>query len=132
VFLFALLVLCDSLSKPNVEGVKYTSNCFLDIEAVLATTKKRLSREKIKCKDKKSVQQMIEERLWPAGGLHELRSHVETGWCYYDSLVALSQAGCCLSSSQLAFAFRYTIASLYSFEENARAMALEKTPLSGM
>ena len=78
------------------------------------------------------IQQEIEDQSrWPAGGLKELRSRHEAGWAYFDSLVALRQAGCQLEKSQLAFAFRYTVASLYACEENARAMAIEEVLLTG-
>jgi len=109
----------------------YTPNCFQDIDSIIATIKKQLNREGRVCAEKNTIKSMMEQRRWPKGGLQQLRDHIDAGWPYYDSLVALRQAGGTLSSSQLAFGFRYTIASLYGYEENARAMAIEEMTMSG-
>lgn len=120
---------CSRVKRPK--GVEYKSNCFYDIEAIVATVKRQLQRQKQIQLAKKSVEQLTKENRWPKGGLMELRSHLDAGWSYFDSLVAVRQAGGTLGRRQLAFAFRYTIASLYAYEENARPMAIEGMALSG-
>lgn len=110
----------------------YKTNCFHDIDAILSTVKKQLQREKLQQAKNKTVEALKNERRWPEGGLMELRAHLDAGWAMYDSLVAVRQAGGILSSRLLAFAFRYTIASMYAYEENARPMAIEQMTLAGM
>ena len=43
----------------------------------------------------------------------------------------MCQAGCELDCKQIAYGFRYTVASLYAYEENARPLALERVKISG-
>ena len=117
------------MKRPS--GVKHTPNCFHDMDAILDTVKKQLQREKQIQAAKKSVDELKKEGRWPEGGLMELRTHLDAGWRYFDSLVAVRQAGGTLGSRQLAYAFRYTIASLYAYEENARPMAIEAMTLAG-
>ena len=71
-------------------------------------------------------------RRWPSGGLQELRRLHKEGWEYFDTLVMLAQAGTTLTNSQLAYGLRYVVASLWSFAENARPMALEKLKIQDL
>jgi hypothetical protein len=97
----------------------------------METVKTRLSKELKNEGAGPSIEQLIAERRWTEGGLQELRTLLLAGWDYFDSLVAISQAGCSLDACQLAFGLRFTVASLYALEECARAMVLEKVLLAG-
>jgi len=78
------------------------------------------------------VEDLILQKRMPEGGLQQLRVLHDTGWEYFDSLVALAQAGAALSSSQRSYGMRYVVASLWVRAENARPMAVEKLLLSGL
>jgi hypothetical protein len=97
----------------------------------MSKVKERLNKELKQKNTQFSVTEMIAQRRWTEGGLQELRTLHSWGWPYFDALVALSQAGCLLDESQLAFGLRYTVSSLYAYDENARAMAIEKATLAG-
>lgn len=122
---------------------------------VLKKQNKRSAAAADRKKKSQSRSEQVRLKKWPEGGLQELRyacvyvcmacvfsslavflllllrdMHAK-GFGVFSDILAVRQAGTQLNVNQIAYCNRYILASLYTWKENARPMALEHLKLSG-
>jgi hypothetical protein len=102
------------------------SHAYGDATRILGNLRKQLARAATSDVTTRDVESLIELNMYPRDGLRQLRENLDDGWEYFDALVGLAQCGYILNEAQYLECLRYVLSTLWGYDGNARALAIEK------